>query len=121
MFATRLGPPNSLRFSIETPAEVEVQGTKERQVRDSESWFLLPKEQGEYIVVVRGLAEARSFASEQHLSVRRLDGLTRRQFFFCTALGSVLGIVGAVIAWFKVPSKKPKDEPPRQRAIVQKK
>jgi hypothetical protein len=38
------GYAKPLRFSIESPAEVEVQGTKERQVRDSESWFLLPKQ-----------------------------------------------------------------------------
>ena len=101
------GVAKPLRFSIESPAEVEVQGTKERQVEDSESWFLLPKEQGEYVVVVRGLAEARPFAFEQHLSVRRLDGFTRRQFVVGTVVGTIVGIIGTVIAWFKGGTKKP--------------
>jgi hypothetical protein len=72
------------RFSIESPAGVEEQGTKERQVQNSESWFLLPKEQGEYVIVVRGLGDVRPFTFEQHLSVRKFDGFTRRQFVFWT-------------------------------------
>jgi len=103
------GVGKPLRFSIETPAEVEVQGSKERQVSDSESWFLLPKEQGEYVVVVHGLAEARSFSFEQHLSVRRLDDLTRNQFNILMALVSLsglVGIIGTVRGWFIGSSKK---------------
>lgn len=86
-----------------------MQGSKERQVSDSESWFLLPKEQGEYVVVVHGLAEARSFSFEQHLSVRRLDDLTRNQFNILMALvslSSLFGIIGTVRGWFTGSSKK---------------
>jgi hypothetical protein len=104
------GAAKPLRFSVESPAEVEVQGTKERLVRNSESWFLLPKEQGEYVIVVRGLADARSFTFEQHLSVRKFDGFTRRQFVFWTAVGSIVGFIGTVIAWLTGRSKKPKGE-----------
>lgn len=102
----RDGITRPLRFSIESPAEIEVQGAKERIVRDSESWFLLPKEQGEYVVVVRGLAEARSFTFEQHLSVRKLDGLTRRQFVFGAAVGGTISIVGIIMGWFRFRPRK---------------
>jgi hypothetical protein len=103
------GVGKPLRFSIEAPAEIEVQGSKERQVSDSESWFLLPKEQGEYVVVVHSIAEARLFSYEHHLSVRRLDGLTRNQFNILMAfmsLSGLVGIIGTVRGWFAGSSKK---------------
>ena len=92
----RDGAAKPLRFTIESPAEVEVQGATEREVRDSVDWILIPREQGEYVVVIRGLAQARSFSTERHLSVRKFDGLTRRQFEICVAVASIVTFIAAL-------------------------
>lgn len=104
----RDGSAKPVRFSIESPTEVEVQGAKEREVRDSGDWILVPKEQGEYVVVVRGLAETRYFNSEQHLSVRRFDGLTRPQFEICMAVAGIVGFIGTLATILMGLSKIPR-------------
>jgi hypothetical protein len=86
------------KFRIEVPDQIEVQGEKERKVVRSEDWFILPKEQGEYVLVVRELNPARPFVSEKHLSVYRIDHIPRRWFVVLTAIGAVAGFVGTVNA-----------------------
>jgi hypothetical protein len=89
---------NPLQFRVEAPDQIGVQGAKEREVREAENWFLLPKEQGEFVVVVRGLGQARNFSYEHKLSVRRFDHLPRRWFVLLTTVAGVVGFIGAVKA-----------------------
>jgi hypothetical protein len=88
------GVMRPVRFRIEAPSQIEVQGDTELEIIESGSWFLLPKEQGEYVVVVRGLGEARSFEYDQHISVYRIDHLSRRWFVILTTVGSVIAFIG---------------------------
>lgn len=88
----------SLKFRVEAPPQIDVQGDKEREVRGAENWFLVPKEQGEFVIVVRGLGEARDLNYEHKLSVRRFDHLRRRWFVLLTIVTGVVGFIGAVRA-----------------------
>jgi hypothetical protein len=87
-----------LKFVVEAPDEIEVQGSKEREVRDTATWFLVPKEQGEFVVVVRGLGLASSFRDEHSVSVHRIDHLSRRWFNLLVALGGTIGVLGCIKA-----------------------
>lgn len=63
-------------FSVDAPEQVQVMGEKKRQILDDESWFLTPKEQGEFFVVV---FEDSIPNSQRHLTeymVYRGSGLT---------------------------------------------
>lgn len=98
------------KFIVETPKEIEVQGSKERVVQGSETWFLVPTQQGEYTVVVRGLGEV-SFRDEHGISVRRFDNLTRRSFNFVLAVGAFVGFIGTVVSLIRGGKEKQPTSP----------
>lgn len=86
----------SLTCTVETSENIEVQGSLQRQVVGKEDWFLIPKEQGEYIVVVRGLATAKGLPFEQPLSVFKIDHIPRRWYVVLLAIASVIGFIGTL-------------------------
>jgi hypothetical protein len=89
------GTNRPLILNIEAPDEIEVQGRKEREVEATETWFLLPKEQGEYTVVLRSLEIGAEYRNEHHISVRRFWFVTRRWFYLLVGIGALIGTLGA--------------------------
>lgn len=83
---------------VETSEQIEVQGDRQRQVRANENWFLIPKEQGEYEIVVRGTEGATVHKYSLPLRVYRVDHIPRRWFVFCEIAGGVIGALGAIKA-----------------------
>lgn len=86
----------SLTCTVETSENIEVQGSRQREVVGKEDWFLIPKEQGEYVIVVRGRAAAKGLPFEQPLSVFKIDHIPRRWYVFLIAMASVLGLIGTL-------------------------
>jgi hypothetical protein len=86
----------SLTCTVETSENIEVQGSRQREVVGKEDWFLIPKEQGEYVVVVRGLAAAKGLPFEQLLSVFKIDHIPRRWYVFLVAMAGLLGVIGTL-------------------------
>lgn len=86
----------SLTCTVETREKIEVQGSRQREVINKEDWFLVPKEQGEYVVVVRGLAAAKGLPFVQPLSVYKIDHIPRRWYVVMVGMGSVLGLIGTL-------------------------
>ncbi len=96
----------SLTCTIETSEKIEVQASRQRDVVSKEDWFLVPKEQGEYVVVVRGLAAAKGLPFEQPLSVYKVDHIPRRWYVILVAIGGVSGLIGTLIGLFRRPKEK---------------
>ncbi len=96
-------------IEIETSDQVAVQGAKKREVAVSENWFLLPKEQGDYVVEVRSSKplDAWQFHEGLPLRVYKFDHIRGRSYVAGTALSAILGAVGAfVLFWPKLFGKR---------------
>ncbi len=94
-------------FVVETSEKIEVQGDKRRRVQGTEDWFLIPREQGEYEVVVRGSEGAEGLKHEQPLSVYKLDHIPRRWFIGLATFGTILGAIGTLVTIFRKRGEKP--------------
>lgn len=85
-------------FTIETSDDVEVQGKRQQLVMTNAEWILVPKEQGEYEVVVRGPDGPTMRTFDLRLRVYRLDHIPRREFVAFEVLGGVIGAIGVVVS-----------------------
>lgn len=81
-------------FWVKPPAEISVAEDTGLMLIDSKSWHLTPKEQGEYDIVVGGDMPEDIV---KHVSVHRIDHLSRRQFTLLSIGASVIAFIGTMI------------------------
>jgi hypothetical protein len=110
--------PTPHRFRVEVPEQIQVQGDKDRQIRGRGSWYLTPKEQGEFVVVISG---EKGFEFHKRIGVHRIDHLSRREFTALVAFGAILGVVGTFKKIFSKSDRKQHDVEDKPKVRPEKK
>lgn len=82
------------RFWVKPPAEISIAEDPGLMLIDSMAWHLIAKEQGEYDIVVGGDMQGDVV---KHVSVHRIDHLSRRQFTLLSIGASLIAFIGTII------------------------
>ena len=81
-------------FWVKPPADISVVEDTGLFLIDSASWHLTAKEQGEYDILVGGDMPADVV---KHVSVHRIDHLSRRQFTYIALTASVVAFISTIV------------------------
>jgi hypothetical protein len=101
--------PKPVPFQVVTSDQIQLQGNRVRSVASTESWYFLPKEQGDYIIELRSLETSGPWAFRKALPLRvyRFDHIPRHIYVAATICAAILGAIGGFsLFWPKLFGKK---------------